>query len=371
MELQLYMKLFRFGTHERNVIFLEGGGDEEYNDDSRQLLIDMKCRIDRYDIQMWERSKKSNNDYEYIYTSSRNNKNICNITPVSRSYFKLYEMIKDFNLLKKGILCASLAEGPGGFMHCLNDFSDKGEYSLTKCYGITLISDDRRVPYWNQIITKHPINEVISGVNKDGDLYNIDNVMFFINKVGENTCHLITADGGFDYSDDYNSQENSSYRLLYSEVFIALHNQKEGGHFVLKVFDLFSYKTIQLLYLLYCHYEKVELYKPSTSRLSNSEKYTICSGFMGCKSEVKNQLHKIFTSCEDMVLDIPVGFIKEIQDYNKAFTELQVNKIKEILQSIHKPNNNYPSKEQITNAKRWCELYGLPINNRCIYLQKE
>ena len=84
--------------------------------------------------------------------------------------------------------------------------------------------------------------------------------MFFINKVGENTCHLITADGGFDYSDDYNSQENSSYRLLYSEVFIALHNQKEGGHFVLKVFDLFSYKTIQLLYLLYCHYEKVELY---------------------------------------------------------------------------------------------------------------
>ena len=68
------MKLFRFGTHERNVIFLEGGGEEEYNDDSRQLLIDMKCKIDRYDIQMWERSKKSNNDYEYIYTSSRNNK---------------------------------------------------------------------------------------------------------------------------------------------------------------------------------------------------------------------------------------------------------------------------------------------------------
>ena len=73
------MKLFRFGTHERNVIFLEDGGGGEYNDDSRQLLIDMKCKIDRYDIQMWERSKKSNNEYEYIYTSSRNNKNICNI----------------------------------------------------------------------------------------------------------------------------------------------------------------------------------------------------------------------------------------------------------------------------------------------------
>ena len=46
-----------------------------------------------------------------------------------------------------------------------------------------------------------------------------------------------------------------------------------------------------------------------------------------------------------------------------------MNKIKEILQSIHKPNNNYPSKEQITNAKRWCELYDLPINTKCIYLE--
>ena len=37
--------------------------------------------------------------------------------------------------------------------------------------------------------------------------------------------------------------------------------------------DLFNYQTIQLLYLLYCHYSMIEIFKPLTSRTSNSEKY--------------------------------------------------------------------------------------------------
>ena len=62
---------------------------------------------------------------------------------------------------------------------------------------------------------------------------------------------LVTADGGFDYSTDYNKQELSSYKLIYSEIYIALNIQKDNGSFVLKVFDIFYHKTIQLIYLLY------------------------------------------------------------------------------------------------------------------------
>ena len=61
--------------------------------------------------------------------------------------------------------------------------------------------------------------------------------MFFINKVGENTCHLITADGGFDYSNDYNNQEKDSIRLIYSEIFLAMNLQAKHGCFICKIFD--------------------------------------------------------------------------------------------------------------------------------------
>ena len=42
---------------------------------------------------------------------------------------------------------------------------------------------------------------------------------------------LVTADGGFDYSKSYNSQEDNSYKLNYSEIFVALNIQKLRGNF--------------------------------------------------------------------------------------------------------------------------------------------
>tara|TARA_Y100000389_G_scaffold204166_1_gene255318 strand:- start:3036 stop:4169 length:1134 start_codon:yes stop_codon:yes gene_type:complete len=368
MELIGYMKLFIFDNHEKNIQFVVDNGLLNYTDENQKRLLDMKCKIDGQDIQKWERSKKSNNQYEYIYTSSRNNKNICNISPVSRSYFKLYEMILDFNLIKSDIFCASLAEGPGGFIHCLNDFSIKQNININKCYGITLLSDDKKVPYWNPLIIKNKYNEIIFGSDKTGDLYNLKNVDYFIEIVKKNPCHLITGDGGFDYSGDYNSQENSSYKLLYSEIFIALHIQKIGGNFVLKVFDLFDYKTIQLLYLLYCHYEKINIYKPSTSRLSNSEKYIVCTSFKGCHEDIKKNLRDMFYTCNQIVIYIPDSFLHELKKYNTAFTEIQIIKIKEILQRLQ-TSKNHPTFEQIRDAKDWCEEYKLPINRSCIYLK--
>ena len=47
--------------------------------------------------------KKFNNIFEYIYTSSNSNKNICSIIPISRSYFKLLEILYEFNFSDNSI----------------------------------------------------------------------------------------------------------------------------------------------------------------------------------------------------------------------------------------------------------------------------
>ena len=73
----------------------------------------------------WDKVKKFSNEYEFIYTSSYANdyKNISNITPVSRSFFKLWEIINNYDdiipLNTDNLKTAHIAEGPGGFIECI------------------------------------------------------------------------------------------------------------------------------------------------------------------------------------------------------------------------------------------------------------
>ena len=327
----------------------------------KEKLMLKKGEIDSLNPKKWELSKKMLNPYEFIYTSSRKTKNICSIIPTSRSYFKLHEIIKELKLLKNDIYCACIAEGPGGFINCLNN----SQYKINLIYGITLISEDPSIPYWNQSIITNKQNFISSGKDKTGNLYNLENAEYFINEIGKNKCHLVTADGGFDYSTDYNSQEINSYKLLYSEIYIALNIQALKGNFVLKVFDLFNYKTIQLLYILYINYSSIQIVKPSTSRSSNSEKYVVCSNFKGTKeNNVISTLLKYYNDCDKLFIKIPESFINNIVEYNNVFTENQIKTIDSVIRNIDKIQTNslIASSEQIRLAKEWCEKYNLPIN---------
>ena len=91
---------------------------------------------------------------------------------------------------------------------------------------------------------------------------------------------FITADGGFDFSTDFNAQEESSLNLVFCEIIYAIVLQKKGGSFVLKVFDCFSNVMVELLYLLCYLYDEVSIMKPCTSRSANSEKYIVCKRFL-------------------------------------------------------------------------------------------
>ena len=313
----------------------------------------------------WDSAKKISNDYEYIYTSSNYNKNISSILPVSRSFFKLREIIYDYRLNPCDKI-GCIAEAPGGFIQTILYFCKERNMTIDKIHTITLIGNHRDIPYWNPIIINNPKINICNGEDGTGNLYNLCNILNFIKSSGKSSCLLVTADGGFDYTKDF-EQEISSYKLLYSEIYVALHIQEKQGNFVLKVFDLFNYQTIQLIYILYSCYSLIEFYKPLTSRLSNSEKYIICSNFLGMKEDVRKTLIDQFNTCENLKINVPQSFIDDINKYNETFVCKQIEIITKVLSC--KTDINRPTKEQILTAKRWCELYKLPINPKCIYLK--
>ena len=89
---------------------------------------------------------------------------------------------------------------------------------------------------------------------------------------------MVTADGGFDWSDE-NYQEQEAYALLIGEILAAINVQQKGGHFVLKIFDTYTLLTLKLIHILTLCYQDVYICKPLFSRESNSEKYVICKDF--------------------------------------------------------------------------------------------
>jgi 23S rRNA U2552 (ribose-2'-O)-methylase RlmE/FtsJ len=314
----------------------------------------------------WDSAKKISNEYEYIYTSSNHKKNISSILPVSRSFFKLREIIYDFKI-EIGDKCSCIAEAPGGFMQSLLLYSNELTNTIDTIYGITLVSNDKDVPYWNPILLNNDTITICNGQDGTGDLYKLLNVLDFIKTCGKQSCHIVTADGGFDYTSDF-EQELSSYRLFYSEIMISLHIQSVGGTFICKMFDLFYYSTLQLVYILYLSYEKISFIKPSTSRQSNSEKYIVCQGFKGYNKELSNLMCSHFG--DNLPIQLPATFINMIHSYHNKFISQQIKRIEYTLQLIKQRRIlDKPSRQQIQLAMDWCKKYKIKINKGCIYLR--
>ena len=95
------------------------------NESLCKYLKQIKREIDLvYD--KWDKVKKLTNKYEYIntyvnYDKYNFNSCVCEYKPISRSYFKLIEIMNIYNLNKQDTSIHSfhLAEGPGGFIEAM------------------------------------------------------------------------------------------------------------------------------------------------------------------------------------------------------------------------------------------------------------
>ena len=347
------------------------------DNDLYNKLLKYKNKIDNLDCpNSWDKAKKLGNEYELIYLPNKKNKfdSIASYQPLSRSYFKLWEMIYDFNLLnepkKYNILC--LAEGPGGFIEAIINYRKKFNI-LDTINAITLKSTNKDIPGWkksNKFLNNNKNIRVTYGADNTGNLYNIENIKYLKNKFNNN-IDFITADGGFDFSDNFNKQEELSYKIIFCEIVAALSTQKKGGIFICKFFDSYTHTTIKFLYLLYNFYEKVYITKPYTSRPANSEKYIVCENFKTISESYLNLLYSYIEEWDTInniflsFIDLPFIFVKKIQVFNNLLTNRQIKNIEKTLSLINNEDKDKTGeiiKIQITKAISWCNLYKIELN---------
>ena len=330
----------------------------------------------------WDLFKKYTNPYEYVHgVIPLKKKSVSKYKPLSRSYFKMVEIIHTFKIYydSQSIRSFHLAEGPGGFIEAIaNIRNNKDDIYI----GISLLDDqnDPNIPAWKksqQFLKDHKNVYIETGTDNTGNILSLDNFVFCKETYG-GTMDLVTADGGFDFSMDFNNQEINIAKLLFAQVCYALILQKKKGTFVLKIFDTFMNHSIDILYILSSFYEKVYVSKPHSSRYANSEKYIICKDFLLDSSDqfypfIYRAFEKMNTPTQSEVnisrfLTIPVNnlFITKLEEYNAIFGQQQVENIYQTIMLIDNKHNQEKIdlliKNNIQKCIQWCTRFQVPYN---------
>lgn len=382
------------------------------NSELHVLLGRYKDQINRhFRNKRWDRGKRAANDYELVYTPHSGVPGLACVSPASRSYFKLWELLHDFehDVFPDGGVatpgrprrCVFIAEGPGGFLEAYATMRG-GALGLDTLHGMTLsprIGQSRNavsVPYWRLpqwVSQRARALRLCNGATGDGNVcWPADVDALVADTGGEGQCDFITADGGFDFTGDFNGQEQASVLLIACEIMAALRLQAQGGAFVLKVYDIHEKATLQLLHVLALCYSHVHIAKPFTSRPANSEKYLVCTGFRGAPGGPAAAVRQaavgtlralalhVATGRGTLGFDIP-GLLPPPLNMLYALLQYNVHSVMQQMVSITRTlvaiESNYTVDDravvhrQLEHALRWCHKYGITVAPKALQVHKE
>ena len=352
----------------------------EWQEENDPQIEALKESIQPFDkTELWDLAKRITNPYELINSHSTRlqlPKSISCIYPLSRSYFKMIEIL---NLLQffdrhKEVKLKSLhiCEGPGGFIEGFHSMAMDKNRIIRESYAMTLRSTHTMIPGWRRataFLQKHPSVQIIYGPTRTGNIYEPCNQDECVSSCGISGAQLVTSDGGFDFSDDFHAQEKSIIRLLISSSLVLLRSVAVEGDIVLKFFDCNSPMTRDIITLLASCFQQWTLYKPATSRPCNSEWY-----FLG-KSAKRNKSNiiQLFTQIRDGLAQEPPVSYQRILSTNSLDDFLinlqqercsqQMEALKQVLSFCH--NKDTVSKEALWNLQKpncieWCHYFRVP-----------
>jgi 23S rRNA U2552 (ribose-2'-O)-methylase RlmE/FtsJ len=361
--------------------------------DEEITLHEYRNRISDYETNLtngknWEYYKKIINPYELVYTQKKYIdfiESICLLKPLSRSYFKMIEMLDVINFFgtfrSENVRAAHVCEGPGGFIEAIYEEAFKNKKKVQTSIAMTLKSKQTNVPGWKRatnFLQKNRNIRILYGEDETGDIIKPENQQYFIDYCIHPSyggkMNIFTADGGFDFSCNYARQEKMIFPLLLASTKIGLEVLKKGGVFILKIFDFYEKSTVDLLYFLSCHFQEWTLYKPAMSRPCNPEQYFIGKGFTGCSDEVFDVLRIWCSMLENnqpveslFNMNLPDEFMRIINELRTHSFNRQTDYLEKVFFIINKNDDtiiqNYLKKNEKTSLD-WCIKFKVPISSR-------
>lgn len=350
-------------------------------------LLRLKREIDK-SPEKWEEVKRVINPLEFASSDIA----VAKVQPISRAFFKMIELTDKLNPLPEmPVRTLHLAESPGGFVQAWNwirkplGFTDdvtaisleKGSYEST---WKRLIEVSRFWFYRPYLLT----GDLLNKETRDGIILEYSEEDRGDKKT-KGKAWLVTGDGGFDFSEDYQNQETTALRLILAQMLVGMRCLEKGGAMILKVFDCFTLPTIQVLWVFCKVFGEFRIVKPDTSRVCNAEKYIIAKDFKGVDKNLDTFLNKIdgiLTTSGPSGLS---GFSPNIatlfetgpnanwetmdesfklcfQTSIRRFINTQITWIQKGIDMINTNSIHEETSRKTRNLIRWCRRYHIPIN---------
>jgi hypothetical protein len=385
---------------EKSTVFLsgtDGSWNHVFTEDQTHLHT-LRKRINDYEQECgqseWEYYKKAVNPYEFVYTQKKYAdfpESICILHPLSRSYFKIIEMLEVLQFFKEFarqplLRSAHVCEGPGGFIEGFLDTASRNRLTVASSTAMTLKPAQPNVPGWKRaagFLRAHRNVKVVYGADNTGDLLVYENQNAFLAECAYRV-HFFTGDGGFDFSMDYDAQERTMFPLLVASARIGMEVLAEGGHFVLKFFDFYHEGTRDLLRFLSTQFRSWTLYKPATSRPCNPEHYFLGRGFKrpsaGALALIRNWTRQMCGPSPPVLqrlLDpttLSPTFSSILDDLNAVAVRQQIAYLERVFHLIDSGQFKDKRTEMLTHHEQvsytWCRQFHVPVQTaRCWALE--
>jgi hypothetical protein len=352
-----------------------------YTSESRILQLCKNEINAHYQEGKWDDYKKITNPYEYIFLSwnRRTSRSVATRQPLSRSYFKMKELWYRLDLgtqlaplvaMKGGLATAHAAEGPGGFIEACSVVAQESRWKVLSSSAITLRSDARNIPGWRKatkFLEDHLEVDIQTGADGTGNILLLTNQRSFVDSVRAlhpDGVHLYTADGGFDFSSDYNAQEDSILPLFLAECLLGLQVLTKGGYLIVKCFDTTEKPTLDLLWLMSKAFCEWGLVKPRTSRAGNAERYFVAKGLPGDAGDILSILttyqergmftHPILNMIDAVHWSPMMAKITSLQEQMEHLEILVIHETIELIRTTDPTAIRQHVSENVRRALDWC-----------------
>jgi 23S rRNA U2552 (ribose-2'-O)-methylase RlmE/FtsJ len=319
----------------------------------------------------WEIRKKITNPYEAIFSGEDTYPSIAKVQPLSRSYFKMIEMlglIGFFNEVSEPFVSAHICEGPGGFIQHVVEALAERNIPTKGVYAMTLKPTKSHIPGWRRSIhflKKYPKIKLEYGADDTGNILNPANQEDFCRKA--KGAQLFTADGGFDFSVNYTNQELMAFPLVVASFLMGLKALEKGGTMIIKLFDIYSRATQDLFLGSGTFFEKFTLYKPATSRPCNSERYFIGHRHRGQSEELAEWIKTLESALKKheqspitqlVQNEWPAPVLRAVKEQILYQEQLQIKNIEDTL-NLDKETIADRILQNIRLSKLWCRTFGV------------
>lgn len=270
--------------------------------------------LDRVDVDEWDKIRDKVHYFRrQLKGQLEDERQTVNI---SQAGIKMWELLMNFELIprgKKEVKSFHICELPGSFIYATDLFikTQRPEVKEWLFLAQSLwISDKSKFDDSFHLVRDYP-GVYDFGPKKTGDITDIDNIIYYSNRLKGKGLNLITSDCGVSPNDP-----NPKIQILFASILIVLFCSSKGTNFIQKLYPPITEAHFNLFLLCAKWFKDFYISKPSVNK-QQTEFYIVGMGFKENEmpDEAKEELIKHYRK-------------------DKEATELKIKADKEAIESL-------------------------------------